>query len=142
MIESIIQMMRDHAGLLWMLTIFSVITVILFITLGARIVARMPADYFINRERPAVPEFHERYPGFVRGTIRVLKNLLGSVLLVVGFLLLFVPGQGLLTMLAGVLLMNFPGKFKCELWLVRRPQVYRSINWLRRRADQPPLVLE
>jgi len=68
----------------------------------------------------------------------VLKNALGVVLVVLGFIMLFTPGQGLLTLLAGLLLMNFPGKYRLERWLVLRPGVLRGLNWLRQRGGHPP----
>ena len=44
--------------------------------------------------------------------------------------MLVAPGQGLLTMVVGLLLVDFPGKYRLERWLVTRQQVWRSINWL------------
>jgi hypothetical protein len=67
------------------------------------------------------------------------KNLLGAVLIVAGLLMLVVPGQGLLTIAVGLALTDFPGKFRLERWIVKRPSVWRTINWLRRRAGREPL---
>jgi len=72
----------------------------------------------------------------------LLKNVTGVLLIVAGIVMLFIPGQGLLTMLAGVVLTDFPDKLRCELWLVRRAQVRRSINWFGRRSEQSELKLE
>ena len=69
----------------------------------------------------------------------ITKNLLGIVLLIAGLAMLLVPGQGLLTIVVGMLLIDFPGKFRVERWLVTRRQVWRSINWLRKRAGRPVL---
>jgi hypothetical protein len=70
------------------------------------------------------------------------KNLLGYILIAAGILMLVLPGQGMLTIVAGIMLLNFPGKYKLERWIVSRHQVLQSINWVRRRAGQAPLVLE
>ena len=67
-----------------------------------------------------------------------LKNLLGLVLALVGILLMFLPGQGLLTLIIGLSIMNYPGKFALERWLVRRPRVLPALNWIRKRFDAPP----
>ena len=67
-----------------------------------------------------------------------MKNLLGALLVVLGLVMLVTPGQGLLTLLAGLLLMNFPGKYRLECWVVLRPGVLRALNWLRGRGGQPP----
>jgi hypothetical protein len=53
--------------------------------------------------------------------------------------MLLVPGQGLLTIAVGLMLVDFPGKFRFERWLAVRPPVWRSINWLRKRAGRGPL---
>ena len=55
--------------------------------------------------------------------------------------MLVTPGQGVLTILAGLLLMNFPGKYRLERWLVMRPGVMRALNWLRARRGQTPFEI-
>jgi hypothetical protein len=65
----------------------------------------------------------------------VLKNALGVVLLLGGIVMLFLPGQGLLTMFLGIVLMDFPGKFRLERYLISRGPVLKSINWIRRKAE-------
>jgi|TARA_B110000483_G_C18031019_1_gene478733 hypothetical protein len=49
-------------------------------------------------------------------------------LFLVGLLLLFLPGQGLLTILIGLMLMNYPGKSRLEQKIVRMPGVLASLN--------------
>ena len=50
-----------------------------------------------------------------------------------GFIMCFIPGQGLLTMFLGLMLITYPGRRKLVLSIVRRPAVARAINWMRRR---------
>jgi len=64
------------------------------------------------------------------------KNLLGCVIIVAGIVMLVLPGQGILTILAGIMLLDFPGKYRLLRWIVARPQVLRTLNWLRRRAGR------
>jgi hypothetical protein len=52
-----------------------------------------------------------------------------------------VPGQGLLTILIGVMLVDLPGKRRFERWLLGRPHVLAGVNRLRARFRQPPIVL-
>ena len=56
-----------------------------------------------------------------------------------GIAMLVLPGQGLLTLLVGFLLIDFPGKYRFEKWLVARRWVLQPINWLRLRRHQMPL---
>lgn len=96
--------------------------------------ARLPADYFNNMDR-------HRWGGMTPGQWlrRFLRNVFGLGLLVLGIVMLVVPGQGLLTMIAGIVLIDFPGKYALERSLARRPRVERAINWLRQRSGQPPI---
>jgi hypothetical protein len=55
--------------------------------------------------------------------------------------MLFLPGQGILTMLIGISLMNFPGKHHLEAKLIGQPTVLSAINAMRKKFGKPPLVL-
>ncbi len=55
--------------------------------------------------------------------------------------MLMTPGQGLLTILVGLVLTDFPGKHKIEQKLIAMPKVLSSLNWIRAKAKKPPLVL-
>lgn len=100
------------------------------------VVKRLPKDYFSAAHRRSWRKT-EREPWFAI-VLGLLKNLLGAFLVVLGLVMLVTPGQGLLTLLAGLLLMNFPGKYRLECWVVLRPGVLRALNWLRNRGGQPP----
>ncbi|TQV70200.1 hypothetical protein FKG94_22045 [Exilibacterium tricleocarpae] len=112
------------------------------VSLGLLVVAvsRMPADYFVAGTVPRA-SWRDRHP-LLRLVLRVLKSLAGLVLLLTGVVLLFVPGQGLLTILIGVSLLEFPGKRRLELAMARERHVLKTINWIRARAKQPPLIVE
>jgi hypothetical protein len=73
----------------------------------------------------------------------VLKNLGGLALVVVGVALSIpgVPGQGLLTIFAGLLLLDLPGKRRLELSILRRRPVRAAVDRLRARFGREPLRL-
>ena len=100
------------------------------------VLTRLPHDSFSRPER-VVLRASARQPvlGLLVG---ILKNLLGFLLVILGVIMLLTPGQGLLTLLIGLMLMNFPGKYQLERWLVLRPGVLRGLNWLRGRRQQQP----
>jgi hypothetical protein len=75
----------------------------------------------------------------IRLALAGAKNLLGGILVLAGLIMLLTPGQGLLTLLAGLVIMNYPGKFALERWLITRPLVLPAVNRLRRRRSHPPL---
>jgi hypothetical protein len=126
----------DVARLLWWASGLSVLALIATAVGVPWVVARLPRDYFSRKSRAlwrrSAPE------PLLAMVLSVLKNLVGAVLLVLGIIMLVTPGQGLLTILIGLMLMNFPGKYRLERWLVLRPGVLRALNWLRRRHRQPP----
>ena len=98
-------------------------------------VVTLPKDAFSNVKRPGVLD---RQPAAVRVTLRILKNVLALVLIVLGIAMLILPGQGILAILLGVMLGDFPGKLRLQRWLIARPKVMNSLNWLRRKFGKPP----
>ena len=101
------------------------------------LLTRLPEDYF-DETSPTVHPPWPRHRGLY-WTWRLLKNLLGAVLLLAGFVMLITPGQGILTIMAGLWLVDLPGKRRWERHLIGRPKVLASINWIRQKAGQPPL---
>ncbi len=105
------------------------------------IMVNIPSDYF-RKDRPR-ELWSDRHPA-VRFLGVFVKNLLGVVLVVLGILMSIpgVPGQGILTILLGIMLLDFPGKRDLEHRLVSRPRVLNAINKLRRRFGKDGLVLD
>lgn len=103
------------------------------------LVVRIPVDYFAPSWRERAREHRRTALGWVG---LILKNLLGLLLLVAGIVMLILPGQGIITMLIGLMLMNFPGKYSLERALVARPRVLRTINWMRAKWNREPLIVD
>lgn len=118
-----------------------VVTFTISLAIVSVIMVSIPADYF-HKDRPR-ELWSNRHP-VVRFLGIFAKNLLGVVLVVLGILMSLpgVPGQGILTILLGVMLLDFPGKRNLEHRLVSRPQVLNAINKLRHRFGKPSLVLD
>lgn len=126
----------------------ALLSVLIFlITFGASlaivslVLVKLPATYF---KKSSDRYFLANRPPLIRGLAIIGKNLLGVVLVVIGILLSLpgVPGQGMLTILLGVMLLDFPGKRRFEHWLVSRPKILQTINKLRHRFSKPALVLD
>jgi hypothetical protein len=100
------------------------------------VLVRLPEDYFHDSGGRAW--LHD-WPKAARVSAYALKNLLGAVFLLGGLAMLVLPGQGLLTMLIGVSLLDVPGKRRLERKILGRPAVLRAINVIRRKFDKPPL---
>ena len=100
---------------------------------------RLPSDYFM-REQRMPSKLHGTHPA-IRVLLLVLKNLIGVILLAGGIAMLVLPGQGLLTMLLGISLIDFPGKYTLERKLVQRKTIQRAINWIRRKGGREPIIV-
>lgn len=130
---------HSNETIVWWLVASSAATFIVSLILVPMMVVRIPSDYFTHKKRH--PKRPEKYPPVIRIIVLILKNLMGLVLVLAGILMLVLPGQGLFTMVVGIMMMNFPGKYKLERWIVERGPVLKSINWLRRRAGHDPLIV-
>lgn len=102
------------------------------------ILVRLPADYFDTRVPR--PWMKDRHP-LLRLIGRAVKNVVGGIFLFAGFLMLFLPGQGILTMLIGVSMLDFPGKRKIEAKMIGQPAVLSVINNMREKFGKPPLIV-
>ncbi|MBT5576867.1 MAG: hypothetical protein HOJ99_00040 [Porticoccaceae bacterium] len=101
------------------------------------LVAQIPEDYFVPKKRRPT-QWKTRRP-VIRLATLISKNLLGYMLLLGGIMMLFLPGQGILTMVAGALLIDYPGKFALERKIANTPAIFKGLNWLRAKANKPPL---
>ena len=127
----------NNETLLWWLFFFSITSFIVTLIAVPFVLIRLPEDYF------SFPERHRtRWKSrnqLLHIALIVIKNLLGLVLVMLGIAMLVLPGQGLLTIIIGLILMDFPGKYRLERWAITRPAVLQSINWIRVKAGKPEL---
>ncbi len=109
---------------------------LLSIVLVAAVIAKLPADYFL-----ASHEHHfvdpRRYPN-LHWFCRVFRNVIGIVLVVAGIAMLVLPGQGILTIVIGIMLMDFPAKHHFLQKLVSKAVVRKSLNLIRQKLGKPP----
>ena len=120
----------SHPAVAFSLGIFSILAVLASVVLVPRFLARLPPDY-LQASKPA------ESPSVL---LRVLRNLFGVVLILLGIAMLVLPGQGLLTLLVGVLLVDFPGKQQLVRRILSRPKVLSVVNKLRGHRGAAPLA--
>ena len=120
---------------------FSVVTFVGSLAVATFVLVKLPANYFHSSH--AREFLTERHP-VLRMVGIVVKNIFGLVLVAAGIVMSLpgVPGQGVLTILLGIMLLDFPGKRNLEASIVRRPRVFQAINGLRARFEKPPLYLD
>ena len=128
---------REHQTLLYWLAAATLPLIAATVVLVPAVLVRIPADYFAQERRPP-----SRWSGahpLARLGLAIGRNVLGYLLLLSGIAMLVLPGQGLLTLVLGFLMLDFPGKYRFEKWLFSRRRIHDSINWLRRRSGREPL---
>ena len=121
-----------------MLIFLSLLFSLLTLLLVGWVMIKLPEDYFVRHE-----EHHwidpVRYPN-LHWLSRMVKNALGMLLIVLGVILLFVPGQGILTIVIGLILTDFPLKKRWLKKLLASQSVRRTLNMLRRKAGKKPFL--
>ena len=123
-----------HTALVAVIGTLSVLLSVAGLVLTPWIIARLPDDFFHRLTQPPPPVRRRPHPMRVVG-----RNVLGALLVGLGVLLVPLPGPGALAALLGLALADFPGKRRFLTWVLCRPAVWRSINWLRRRAGRGPM---
>jgi len=121
------------------LIMFSVIAFVGTLIAIPAILIRLPPDYFKNHHHK--PWFANHHP-VIRTLGLLIKNIAGIIFLLAGIAMLFLPGQGLLTMLLGILFIDFPGKHRLEQKLIQHPQVLKAINAFREKAGKPQFTFD
>ena len=104
------------------------------------ILVKLPADHFSKNRKT---KFWDGPRPALHAAKVVGKNILGVVLVALGVVLSLpgIPGQGLLTILLGIMLLDFPGRHRLEQKLLSKPSIVNTINRLRGRFGKKPLVL-
>ncbi len=131
---------RAHNGLVWGVGIASGVMFLGTLIVVPLLLTWIPADYFLHNSEERSGSFAGRHP-VIRISVKLLKNLFGAVFVLFGISMLVLPGQGILTILVGVALLDLPGKRRLEVAILRRRQVYRAVDWLRRKRHRAPLEL-
>lgn len=107
----------------------------------AVVMVKIPENYFSTHYKR---DFLPGSPWIVRWGAVVAKNILGVFLICLGIVLSLpgVPGQGILTILLGLIMIDIPGKRPLEAKIIERPAVRNAIDKLRAKYGKPPLVLD
>jgi hypothetical protein len=98
------------------------------------VIVRLPKDY-LRREHKLIRD----WPRHLSLPFMVLKNALGVVFFLSGLAMLILPGQGLLTLFIGLVLLDFPRKRVLVRRILGYRRILRVINRLRARFGKPKL---
>ena len=137
--EKIISWSSMNSDLLFLLGSLSIFILIISVFMMVLIISFLPEDYFKSENRNLISSIqNSRYP-LLKLLVLITKNFFGVLLFLSGILMLILPGQGILTIITGLVFMDYPGKYKFERKLLRQKGVINSINWIRSRLSKPSL---
>lgn len=137
--QKIIAWSSMNSDLLFLLGSLSIFILIISVFMMVLIISFLPEDYFKSENRNLISSVqNSRYP-LLKLLVLITKNFFGVLLLLSGILMLVLPGQGILTIITGLVFMDYPGKYKFERKLLRQKGVINSINWIRSRLSKPSL---
>jgi hypothetical protein len=127
---------RAGPGLLFFVTGYVIVALVTVLILVV-VIAALPETYFQDGV-----EIRPGRRGALNLVGRLARNGIGLILIVLGLLLSLpaIPGQGVLTMLVGLMLLDFRAKRPLERKLVARPRVLDTMNRVRAWLGRPPLV--
>ena len=126
MVGDILSFFRDHAVLLSWLGGASFLMFIGSLIGVPLVVVRLPEDYLHREDKLA-----RDWPRYLFLPFMVVKNTIGILFFLCGIAMLFLPGQGLLTMFIGLVMLDFPRKQILVRRILGSPRILRVINRLR-----------
>ncbi len=120
-------------------TLLFVISFFVSILIVAIVMVKIPANYFSSHYQA---DFMPNASWFTRWGVVIVKNVIGALLVIAGIIMLIGPGQGILTILIGLIMMDIPGKRPLEARLISRPAILAAANNLRARYGKEPLIID
>lgn len=102
-----------------------------------RVVRQLPETYFVDDDLERDRKNLLRYIG---------RNLIGVLLLIAGPIVMLPlitlpPGSGLVVMVMGLGMMDFPGKRRQLRRILRSAKVRRLLNWMRTSSGTRPFIM-
>lgn len=133
MLDFLTSWLTQHAALAAALGILSLVLLTMTLLATPWLLAKLPKDYFA---RP--PQRITYSPA--RVLFSTLKTVLGIAVICIGLIMMLTPGPGLVFLVLGLALCEFPGKQQLLIKLVSQQQVFSALNWIRKKADKPPFL--
>lgn len=133
------EFLTEYRPILKWLGLISTLTFILSLLIIPWIICRLPSDFF-HHLRDHKKKENQHPLMFI--LLRLLRNFLGITLLLAGIFMLFLPGQGILTIILGIGLLDFPGKQRAKEAFIRRHSVHTGLNWIREKGGKPPFTFD
>ena len=118
-----------------MITTLSLLFALLSVLGVVWFIAKLPADFFQRPRHHRHLIDPNRYPN-LHFVYTMVRNILGLMLILAGIVMLVLPGQGVLTIIVGLIITDFPQK---ERWLqkvITLRSVQKGLNLIRRKLGK------
>ena len=138
-LREILNYFEAHDAIIFWSSLASILTFVGTLISVPWLITKIPADYFISSSEGKLQSYFNN--PFLRILGIIFKNIFGYVFIINGFIMLFIPGQGLLTMIIGLVLIDFPRKKEVEYRIVKQPMIHRTINKIRKKAGKPEIKI-
>ena len=139
MLDRLTEWTEAYSSILTLTVVISILVALVYALLILFAIIRMRPDYFVVKEQ-LVKNQKEDFNVF-RIIYRVLKNIFGLILILAGVLMLILPGQGVVTILIGITLIDFPKKQKYIKSLLLKPAIHQNLDKIRKKAGRSPIIL-
>jgi hypothetical protein len=116
------------------------IFIFVFSMFGLRLfIIAIPSDYFINKKRVSALKNRSVLLWII---YIVFKNIIGYIFIIMGLVALVLPGQGILMILVGLMMSDYPKKFDLEKKIITIKAVRKGINWIRIKSNVDKIKLD
>lgn len=130
--------LENNSYILFYLGIISVL-IFIFSIVGLRLfIIAIPSDYFINKKRVSALRDNSI---LLWVFYKIFKNIIGYIFIAIGLLALVLPGQGILMILIGLMMSDYPKKFDLEKKIIKINTVRKSVNWIRIKSNVEKIKL-
>jgi len=134
MLDVISELTSEYQQYFAIVGLMSGVIFIVSIMLTPYLLGLIPEDYFVDQNRHKIKIEHPFHL-----ILFVIRMIIGLILFIAGLIMLVTPGQGIISILMGLFLMEFPGKQSLELKIINHDPTFRGINWVRSKAGKPSL---
>ena len=130
--------LENNSYILFYLGIISVL-IFIFSIVGLRLfIIAIPSDYFINKKRVSALRDNSI---LLWVFYKIFKNIIGYIFIAIGLLALVLPGQGILMILIGLMMSDYPKKFDLEKKIIKINTVRKGVNWIRVKSNVEKIKL-
>ena len=126
--------LTGHSLLLGVMASLSAALLIVTVVAAPWAVSRLPSNYLLQRLERSSKQ------GIWYSVASVSRALLGFLVTLLGLVMLITPGPGVIMLLLGISIAEFPGRNRLLIYLATRPNVLSSLNWMRKRHGKPPFI--